>query len=204
MVALVLRSVGYSVHVLERSSPETLQSQAAGIRAGPELHSFIETYVRDFDPNYAIAPDLFEIMKKSGEVELAIPPADPLRLTTWKRVYDMLKEALRVDEKGAETAVYETRMKVEDVKDEGEKVSVTYRILDNDTTKTLEADLVIAADGAQSTVRKIVSDNVIAPKYAGYVTWRGRVPEEILSAETREALQKRCVLMRVQNGYMIS
>jgi 2-polyprenyl-6-methoxyphenol hydroxylase-like FAD-dependent oxidoreductase len=208
MTAIILRSLSYSVHILERSSSSTLQSQAAGIRAGPELHSFISTHVPNFDPEYAIAPDVFEIVRQSGEVEMAIPPADPLRLTTWKKVYDMLLSTFLGEKNGDGDgkAVYETKMKVEDVREEGDgKVLVTYRNLEDDTTKTVQADLVIAADGAHSTVRRIISsDDVEAPRYAGYVTWRGRVPEEDVSQETRAALQNRCVLMRVQDGYMIS
>lgn len=204
MTAITLRSLNYSVHVLERSSPQALQSQAAGIRAGPELHSFIETYVKDFDPNYAITPDAFEIVKKSGEVEMTIPQSDPLRLTTWKCVYNMLRVALLSGERVMSSAVYEMGTRVEGVKAEGGKVIVTYRTLGNDTVQTLEANFLVAADGAHSTVRKLVSTEDVKPKYAGYVTWRGRVPEDVVSPETRDALQKRCVVMRVQGGYMIS
>jgi hypothetical protein len=212
MTALILRSLSYSVHILERSSVSTLHSQAAGIRAGPELHSFISTYVPDYDPEYALAPDVFEIVKQNGEVEMAIPPTDPLRLTTWKRVYDMFLGTFLGgkdgDGDGDGKAVYETCMKVENIKEEGNgKVLVTYRNLDNDTTRTLTADLVIGADGAHSTVRRIVAqdvDVVQEPQYAGYVTWRGRVPEGNVGQETRRALRKRCVLMRVRDGYMIS
>jgi 2-polyprenyl-6-methoxyphenol hydroxylase-like FAD-dependent oxidoreductase len=204
MTALVLHSLSYSVHVLERNSPQTLQSQAAGIRAGPELHSFIETYVKNFDQNYAITPDAFEMVKQNGELEMKLPPGDPLRLTTWKRVYDMLKGALLEEREDVVRAVYKTNSKVEELKYEGEKVSVIYRDLENDRVESLEADLVIAADGAHSTIRKLVSKDTVTPKYAGYVTWRGRVPESEVSAETREAMQNRCVVMRVEGGYLIS
>ncbi|KAF2030738.1 hypothetical protein EK21DRAFT_111611 [Setomelanomma holmii] len=204
MTAIVLRTLNFSVHILERSSPTILQSQAAGIRAGPELHSFIETYVKDFDPDYALTAESFEIVSKNAEVEMTLPPQDPLRLTTWKCVYDMLLRAL-VREEGLGSAVYQTGKKVEGLERADEKVVVKFRDVESDEVQMLEADLVTAVDGAHSTVRKIVMEDMVQPKYAGYVTWRGRVPEGDVGPKTREAMKKRCVVMKgVDGGYMIS
>jgi 2-polyprenyl-6-methoxyphenol hydroxylase-like FAD-dependent oxidoreductase len=200
MTALVLRSAGHTVRVLERNSPDVLQSQAAGIRAGPELHAFLEKYVKDLDADYCTTATWFEIVKTNGDLEMKIPTPDPLRLTTWKMVYDMLKKALLADE----GAKYETGKKVEDVKYAGEKVTIVVRDLGSGETETIEADLVIGADGAHSNLRRIVMEDAEAPKYAGYVTWRGRVAEGDLSEETRTALKGRCVTMRAEGGYMIS
>jgi 2,6-dihydroxypyridine 3-monooxygenase len=52
-----------------------------------------------------------------------------------------------------------------------------------------EADLVVAADGAASTVRGLVVP-AVRPRYAGYVGWRGTVGEDCLSAGTFEALHE--------------
>jgi 2-polyprenyl-6-methoxyphenol hydroxylase-like FAD-dependent oxidoreductase len=48
-------------------------------------------------------------------------------------------------------------------------------------------DLLIGADGARSTVREIVLPGV-TPHYAGYVAWRGLVPEPDLDADGRALL----------------
>ena len=50
--------------------------------------------------------------------------------------------------------------------------------------------------GANSTVRNLV-------EYAGYVTWRGRVPEGDVMAETKKALKDRIVVMRFEGGYSV-
>ncbi len=46
-------------------------------------------------------------------------------------------------------------------------------------------DLVLGADGARSRLRDLVVGGASAPEYAGYVQWRGLVPEAALDDETR-------------------
>jgi 2-polyprenyl-6-methoxyphenol hydroxylase-like FAD-dependent oxidoreductase len=53
--------------------------------------------------------------------------------------------------------------------------------------RTVEADLVVAADGFRSTVREILLP-AIQPAYAGYVAWRGLVDEAALSPTAHRAL----------------
>ena len=50
--------------------------------------------------------------------------------------------------------------------------------------KTVEADLIVGADGFRSIVRSVLAPQV-KPRYAGYVAWRGVVEESALSAEFR-------------------
>ncbi len=203
MNAIVFKNLGYRVHVLERSAPHALKSEAAGIRAGPEVHAFLERYVPDLHPDYAIAAKSVEIMDAKGDVTKKFPPNVPLRLTTWSAVYDMLKGALLSDCGGTPLATYQTRQLVRGVKEDGEKLLVDFCDLNTDSSKLLEADLVIAAEGAHSAIRKTLCPNKPL-QYAGYVSWRGRVPETALSTTAREALQNRCVVLRVEGGYQIS
>lgn len=53
-----------------------------------------------------------------------------------------------------------------------------------------QADLVIAADGPSSTVRKILCPEV-ERKYAGYVAWRGTVPENEASENLKKTFVER-------------
>lgn len=57
----------------------------------------------------------------------------------------------------------------------------------DDGEQTAIADLVLAADGASSTIRKLLVPEV-ERKYVGYVAWRGTVPETELSPRAREVL----------------
>ena len=83
MNAIVLRNLGYSVRVLERRDDAALQSEAAGIRAGPEVHTFIETYIKDY-PEYAIRMPGIDIVDEKGDVVTQLPVTEPMRMTTWK------------------------------------------------------------------------------------------------------------------------
>jgi 2-polyprenyl-6-methoxyphenol hydroxylase-like FAD-dependent oxidoreductase len=202
MHGIILKKTGFKVHVLERSASEALNSEAAGIRAGPELHDFIQQHVPS-PPEYAVATEKVEIMDGEGNVVQQIPAQEPLRLTTWKIVYDMLKKTLLQSVDGQEAASYETRHLVQDIEQCGEKINVTVVDQETGTSRTIESDLVIAADGAHSVIRKKLSPDA-KPQYAGYVTWRGRIPEEVVAPRTRDVLRDRCVILRVEGGYQIS
>jgi 2-polyprenyl-6-methoxyphenol hydroxylase-like FAD-dependent oxidoreductase len=203
MNAIVSRRLGFKVHILERREPDALESEAAGIRAGPEVHQFLERYVQDYDYNYAITADSVEIMDANGNIVERLPPTAPLRLTTWKTLYDLLKREALKDDGITASVTYKTYHLVLDVDYSDDKPLITVQDLITNTIKTMEADLVVAADGAHSIIRKKLSTDR-PPAYAGYVSWRGRVPEANLSLATREALQNRCVILRVDGGYQIS
>jgi 2-polyprenyl-6-methoxyphenol hydroxylase-like FAD-dependent oxidoreductase len=197
----VLKELGHNVHILERSAQDVLESQAAGIRAGPDVHTFIQKYVKNYEA-YANTVDIIEVVDENGDVVNKFPPAEAAHFTTWSILYGMFKASL-LDRTKITSAVYETGKLVEDVRQIEEKMSVTYRDLINQTTSNLTADLVIAADGANSTVRRTLFPE-LSPQYAGYVTWRGTVPEHEISEKTRAALRDRVVLFRTENGYILS
>ena len=203
MNAIMLRNLGFAVHVLERSAPEALESQAAGINAGPEVHAFIETYIPHYPANYAIALDSVKFMDREGNITKSMTPNNPLRLTTRKAVYRMLRDALLVTRDAMPPATYQTKQQVHRVQQEGDKMIVSFQDLKINSNKTIKADIVIAADGAHSILRNLVLPGII-PEYAGYVTWRGRVPETALSEVTREALKNQTVFLHVDGGYAIS
>jgi 2-polyprenyl-6-methoxyphenol hydroxylase-like FAD-dependent oxidoreductase len=202
MHAITLKKIGYQVHVLERNETAALESQAAGIRAGPEVHDFLTQYTRS-PLDYAITTHKVELMDSEGQVVQEVPSSQPLRLTTWKIVYDMLKHALLDNTDGHQVATYQTRHVVQEVEQAGEKMEVTVMNLETGSFMSMISDLVIASDGAHSAIRKKLCPEV-TPQYVGYVTWRGRVPETAVSASTREVLKDRCVILRVDGGYQIS
>jgi hypothetical protein len=73
MNGLVLKSLGHKTHILERSEPTTLESEAAGLRAGPEVHIIIDRYVKDHK-SYAITTRKVEIVDGEGNVIMTFPP----------------------------------------------------------------------------------------------------------------------------------
>jgi 2-polyprenyl-6-methoxyphenol hydroxylase-like FAD-dependent oxidoreductase len=72
--------------------------------------------------------------------------------------------------------------KVTDVSYEEGRVTVYYSDMEKGTDKSMKCDLVIAADGASSTIRQILVPE-IQQTYSGYLAWRGLVPENDMSKE---------------------
>jgi 2-polyprenyl-6-methoxyphenol hydroxylase-like FAD-dependent oxidoreductase len=150
-----------------------------------------------------VTAQIVEIIDSKGNIIQKLPPQHPLRLTTWKIVYDMLKNTLLQSIDGQQVAIYKTRQLVQNVEQSQEKIRVTVIDLEKGTSMAIKGDLVVTANGAHSAIRKKLCPEV-KPQYAGYMTWRGRVPEEVISSQTREVLQDRYVILRVKGGYQIS
>lgn len=146
--------------------------------------------------------NLFQVINKEGEVINSLPPGETMHLTTWSILYNLLKAHL-LGETSHPEVKYETGKRVRDVHFDEEDVSVAYSDVETGISNTLKADLVIAADGSNSVTRETVLPGLL-PKYAGYVTWRGTVPENAVSEKTKNHLQDRVLLFRTNEGYAVS
>jgi 2-polyprenyl-6-methoxyphenol hydroxylase-like FAD-dependent oxidoreductase len=202
MNAIVLRKEGYTVQVLERSHPSKLISEAAGLGVGPNVHTFLETYAKKHE-DYGIAHTEINIWNENAELAVSMQLPYTMRMTNWKILYDIFKDALLEDDPTLPTAVYKTLAEVTDVREADAGVAVRYRDLDTGDEGVLQVDLVIAADGANSCVRNQLWQP-ISPGYAGYCLWRGRVSDQLVSSQTQEALGGKAVFQKLSNGYMLS
>jgi 2-polyprenyl-6-methoxyphenol hydroxylase-like FAD-dependent oxidoreductase len=164
----------------------------------------IDSYIK-LDKRYARASNLVEVINIEGKIINSFPSDDTLYLTTWRVLYDIFKSHFLEAPEGAKgpLATYQTNKLVRSVQHEGEKVVVAYGDTLTGVSSVLHADLVIAADGAHSLVRKTVLPTV-HPKYAGYITWRGAVPECSLSENSRKMLKDRNIFFKTGQGYILS
>ncbi|TVY85846.1 2,6-dihydroxypyridine 3-monooxygenase [Lachnellula willkommii] len=149
-----------------------------------------------------MASQLLETVDVDGGVISSFPPTDVMLLTTWSLLYDLLKTNLLKVE-ATLPVTYETGKIVRDVKYHGNEITVAYSDATTKISNVLRADLVIAADGGHSTVRTTVLPD-LRPKYAGFVTWRGVVPETSVPEATRQALRKKTLMFRTATGYTVS
>lgn len=175
--AVLLRRDGHDVAVYERVS-ENMSSRGGGI---------------------ATQTPLWEALENAGVLEPgAKKPGVPLRervvfdrdgnvianrlhhqiVTSWDSLYRLLRPALP-DE------FYHQGRDVKGLEQDEHGVKLFFR----DGTHKY-GDIVIAADGSRSTLRAELLPGHV-PTYAGYVAWRGLVPESTLDAATREALCER-------------
>jgi 2-polyprenyl-6-methoxyphenol hydroxylase-like FAD-dependent oxidoreductase len=91
----------------------------------------------------------------------------PQTLTAWERLYRILRDAFPV-------AHYHRGIGLKSF--EQTSRSVTAHFTDG---RSMEADLLVGADGIRSTVRQQLLPD-LSPLYAGYVAWRSLLPEQAI------------------------
>ena len=93
--------------------------------------------------------------------------------------------------------------KVTNLVEKDGKVLVEYQdILDGGKEHIVKCDLVIAADGASSTIRQKLLPG-IQRTYSGYLGWRGYVDEKELSENTKALLDPKVTAFDYKDGYAI-
>ena len=85
-----------------------------------------------------------------------------------------------------------------------EKGKVTVQHVDVTTGEegSVSAETVLAADGVHSSVAKIMQVPT-RKNYAGYIAWRGTVPDRLLSQETIEYFSNRLNFTLLKGTYFI-
>ena len=74
---------------------------------------------------------------------------------------------------------------MENVQYKDGKWTITYHSTATNRVEIETADMLVAADGAQSTIRRLTSPGVV-PSYEQVVAWRGRVPADVSVDEEKE------------------
>ncbi len=82
------------------------------------------------------------------------------------------------------------------------RVTVQYVDVITSEEGSVSADTVIAADGMHSSVAQIMQVPT-RKDYAGYIAWRGTVPECLLSQETIEYFSDRLNFTLLKGTYFI-
>jgi 2-polyprenyl-6-methoxyphenol hydroxylase-like FAD-dependent oxidoreductase len=157
---VALLKAGVDVHVFEQDTG-AIQSAGAGLVVQPELSRLT------YSP---VGPDL-PITLCSGRRNLTFDGGFgpfqrmPQQFTSWDAVHTMLLRHFPAER-------YHRGAVVNEITQSDTGVSVDVRGFG-----PVEADILIAADGAQSPIRRGFLPNLEA-EYAGYVAWRGTVREQ--------------------------
>ncbi len=170
--ALVLRDAGCDVRVFERSS-SALQARGAGIAALDVTLRYLTERGGCRAEDVCSSTGWIRFLHADGSVEHE--QRHRYRFSSWNTIYRSLLPLFDADRYllGREAVSF-------DLYDHG--VSVT--LADGSHAR---ADLLVCADGVGSTARARLIPGV-APQYAGYVAWRGTLPERDASPATRRAL----------------
>jgi 2-polyprenyl-6-methoxyphenol hydroxylase-like FAD-dependent oxidoreductase len=185
--------------LLERNPKPVLDNQGAGIVAGGDTLAFFKWYSR-CQRELAVSSVRRQYLNRNGDV---VHKEDMKQsMTSWDLAYYMLRanvdglesaycEVPKSDDSSAQVKHLHGH-KVTGMWEQGEKAGrlvVEYETVDN-KKGSVEADLVIGADGPSSTVRSIFTPEV-ERTYAGYVALRGTVREDRVSPKTLEAFSER-------------
>lgn len=201
MHGIMLKRLGHNVHILEQNASSARSGYAAGISAGPHVQEFLKNH--DFTKlPYSVDAEGIQLLEKTSKVKRFIKK--PYRLTSWTLLYYRLRanfDGLRSDfcsdpppaSESDGKAIFDTGKRVIDVELTDGTVKLRYEDVNRDKDGMLYADFVIGADGANSFIRRKVLPNVQRP-YAGYVAFRGTVPQRDVSEETNRIFDGRLSL----------
>lgn len=183
---LALRRAGHDVTVHEQSTGR-LRSRGAGIVAQGNVRRFLGRHDADAPEEITTSSSERRYLTRDGDVERSV--AESMTFTSWDAVYRRLRAAFPDDQ-------YRTGEKVVAADSE----TATARLADG---TELSADLVVVAEGGQSSMRRDLFADV-APEFAEYVAWRGVVPESDLSAEAVDAFDDRFVFYQGPNHLILA
>ena len=188
---LALKRLGHNVTILERNPTQLLDNQGAGIVSGGDTLDFFKRYDRCNRP-LAVSSHRRQYLDSNGSV---IHRVDMLQnMTSWDLAYFMLRanfDGIKSDYCDVPDplasdgrAVHLHDHKVIMIHDEGRQVRVDFQRSDG-STGSMYADMVVGADGPNSTVRGLLVPG-IERTYAGYCALRGTVPENEATEAARE------------------
>lgn len=207
MNAIPLKRLGHTVTILEKSPVSLLHDQGAGVVAGGDTLEWVQKHggSRRTKDDISVLSQWRCYLDRMGNV--IDRENSHQRMTSWGVLYDIGREdfdgMLRVKEgagmqkistevagdKGGE-AKYEYGRMVTAVEDRGDKVEVRFKqARHGDTSEegTLQGDFLIVADGPSTHLRKqLLGDSTAQRTYAGYVAFRGTVPESQLSDAAKD------------------
>ncbi len=185
--ALVLRDLGCDVQVYERSA-STLQARGAGIA----LHPMTVRYFTEHDAldteEVTIELPWLRFLGRDGAVEYE--EMMNYRFSSWNTIYRALLGNF-------DPARYHLGMEL--IRFEQDARGVTLWFAQGVTAR---ADLLVCADGINSTARAVLQPRA-GPSYAGYVAWRCMVREDTLESATFSRLRDAITYELLPAGHVL-
>ena len=174
--ASLLSRAGHRVTVFERSV-HGLARRGAGLVAQQELFELLHLIGRDDAGRIGVVAHERITLNREGAVVHRDPT--PQTQLSWDHLYEVLRAAVPSDS-------YRLASRVRSVHSTEQQA-----VLELDGDRREAFDLVIGADGLTSVTRDAVAPGRTANSAAGYVTWRGLVPESALPAAAGSVLLER-------------
>lgn len=209
---LALKRNGTDVIILEKDPSTHRLTHESGVHLGPSVVALLKKYDASRSP--AFVPTT-HVTATWGKREKVIDSPSERATTNWGCLYQILRAnfdgqtsmtVLEAPEAklGDGRVEYRSGKVVTSLSYERENGQVTVQCVDATTgnEETIVSGMVVAADGIHSTVRELVGVPV-REEYAGYIAWRGTVPEEILAPSTLNFFQDRMSFVTVSGTYFV-
>jgi len=186
--AHLLRRIGWDAAVFERAAGD-LGDRGTGIGTREDLFAVMRRIGLAADASIGIEVLGRTGLDREGRVLHELPM--PAVTSAWSRIWRPLRQALP-------DACYRSGRTLVRVDPQVDRVTAIF-----DDGSRAEGELLVAADGLRSTVRaQFLPD--IAPRYAGYVAWRGVVEAEKLPPAVRDLALHRMVFGFPDGELMLS
>jgi len=183
---IMLRSIGWSVHIYERSDHD-LDSRGGGIVLQPDV---IEAFQRAGISDQALGVVAHERYYLNPDGSIAQPMPMRQMLTSWNLLYGSMRRHFPSDH-------YHCGKYLTDIQQNVEQVTAIFADGTRDT-----ADLLIGADGPNSTVRQRFLPDAHY-RYVGYVAYRGLVNETELDEDAAALFTERFVFYQFPNSHIL-
>ncbi len=187
MAGLELRSAGCHVTICERSD-RVLDDRGAGIVMQAETLHLLKKHGLADERTAGVWSHHRQFLGRDGEPSSLSP--SPQLMTSWGLLYRCFRSAFPPGD------YHEGRAVVGFEQDEDE---VRIRLGDQSTER---CELLVGADGARSLCRQQLLPDV-GPRYAGYIAWRGVVPESDADAELLSVFSERFTFYNMKNSHIL-
>jgi 2-polyprenyl-6-methoxyphenol hydroxylase-like FAD-dependent oxidoreductase len=185
---IALSCIGCEVDVYE-ASPAFLRGKGGGLVVQHEMLEWMMTHGIATLAALTLPGVERQVLDRDGRVLQRFPDATPF--TSWEAVYHQLRVAFPAER-------YHLGAHCVHIQESPETVTLAFAHGTSVTT-----DLVIGADGVGSMVRGQVAP-AARPTYAGYVAWRGVIPEAAVPAHVVDTLASRFTLFQGRDFHILA
>ena len=211
MHGIMLKHHGYRVTILEQDTSTSRQGYDAGLKMEADFLAFLDKH--DRLKRAHIVDNAASLTVSSGG-KISGKSGQAMRSTSWGLMLSMLRANFdgttsvavpdaKVSRDGDGEVEFRKGARATDIKDKGSEVVVHYEDVSSGTAHSIAADMVIVAEGSNSSTREIFMPGN-RRQYAGYMCWRGTSPEASIEAKWNELYSERMPLHVMHRSYMLA
>jgi 2-polyprenyl-6-methoxyphenol hydroxylase-like FAD-dependent oxidoreductase len=184
---ILLRKIGWEVDIYERS-PNSLSDRGAGIVMQQETLELLRLCGAKNDGDVGVMLTYRKYLDRNGLIESS--DRMPQLMTSWGLLYAWFQRSFPAEN-------YHLGCEFESMRQNNSVVTSHYK-----GGRETTADLLVAADGFRSSIRGLLLPE-IQPEYAGYVAWRGVVPESELPADVLKVFEDNFTFFRMAESHIL-